>query len=194
MEKNQDHTETKPQNSNFWLEMAPIIAFALVWKFKDFFWATATLMVLTSITVVILWKRDGKLPVMPLFSLVVILIFGGLTLYLKDERFFKMKPSIYYAICSALLFVGLVFNKLFLKMLLGSTITLSDDKWRKLTINLALFFILLMGANELIWRTQETGFWIAFKIVSAFLLTGFLVVQMIMLKPEEFTQQQITKD
>lgn len=191
MEQNQDQPVAKPQNSNFWLEMAPIIVFALVWKFKDFFWATACLMLLTSITVVILWKKEGKLPVMPLFSLVVILIFGGLTLYLKDERFFKMKPSIYYAICSILLFIGLAFNKLFLKSLLGNAITLSDSKWRKLTINLALFFLLLIGANELIWRTQETGIWVAFKIVSAFLLTGFLVVQMIILKPEEFTQQSI---
>ncbi len=184
----ENQPEKQQQNSNFLLEMAPIIAFVVVWKLKDFFWATGVLMFLTCVTVAILWKKEGKLPVMPLFSLVVIVIFGGLTLYLKDERFFKMKPTIYYVICSSILFAGLAFNKLFLKSLLGKSITLDDGKWRKLTINLGAFFVVLAGLNELIWRTQETGIWVGFKVVSAIILMVFLMVQMVMLKPEEFKQ------
>ena len=92
---------------------------------------------------------------MPLVTAIAIGIFGGLTLFLKDETFIKMKPTIVEIIIAGI-FWGIIFKKLFLKNLMGSALPMTDEGWRKLTTRFAWFSIGLAILNEIVWRTQTT--------------------------------------
>ena len=106
------------------------------------------------------------------FSGIMVVILGGLTLWLHDQTFIKLKPTIYYLFVAALLGFGLWRDKPFLKMVLGSAYPgLSDLGWRKLTRNWALFFIVMAALNEAVWRTSSTDFWVGFKLWGAIPLT-----------------------
>jgi intracellular septation protein len=106
------------------------------------------------------------------FSGVMVVIMGGITLYLHDESFIKMKPTIYYLFVAALLGFGLITNKPLLKSVLGSTYPgLDAEGWRKLTLNWAVFFAFMAALNEAVWRNSTTQFWIGFKIWGAIPLT-----------------------
>ncbi|WP_037501653.1 septation protein A [Sphingomonas jaspsi] len=103
-----------------------------------------------------------------LFSGVMVVILGGLTIYLHDETFIKIKPTIYYALVSGLLAFGLATGRNLLKAVLGSTYPgLSEAGWRKLTVNWAIFFAVMAMVNEAVWRNTSTDFWIGFKIWGA---------------------------
>jgi intracellular septation protein len=106
----------------------------------------------------------GKLPIMPLVSGVVVLIFGGLTLWLKDDLFIKLKPTIVNMLFGTALLGGLVFGKPLLPYVLDSIFRLSDEGWRKLTWRWGLFFFFLAALNEVIWRLFSTDFWVGFKV------------------------------
>jgi intracellular septation protein len=106
------------------------------------------------------------------FSGVMVVIFGGLTLWLHDRTFIQMKPTIYYGFVAALLGFGLWKNKPLLKMVLGSAYPgLTEEGWRKLTRNWALFFLFMAMLNELVWRSQSFDFWVGFKLWGAIPLT-----------------------
>ena len=103
-----------------------------------------------------------------LFSAVMVLILGGLTIWLHDETFIKVKPTIYYALVAALLTFGLLSGKPLLKLVLGSAYPgLDEEGWRKLTRNWAIFFAVMAVVNEAVWRNSTTDFWIAFKLWGA---------------------------
>ena len=100
-----------------------------------------------------------------LFSAVMVVVLGGLTIWLHDETFIKIKPTIYYGLVSGLLAFGLVTGRPLLKMVLGSTYPgLDEEGWRKLTRNWAIFFAIMAVVNEAVWRNSTTDFWIAFKL------------------------------
>ena len=106
------------------------------------------------------------------FSGIMVVILGGLTIWLHNESFIKMKPTLYYALVSGLLWFGLATDRPLLQRVLGSTYPgLDDDGWRKLTRNWALFFILMAVLNEAVWRNSTTNFWIGFKLWGAIPLT-----------------------
>ena len=106
------------------------------------------------------------------FSGVLVVVMGGVTLWLHDETFIKMKPTIYYLFVSALLGFGLFRGKPLLKMALGGAYPgLDEDGWRKLTRNWAIFFLFLAALNEAVWRNTSTDFWIGFKLWGAIPLT-----------------------
>ena len=119
-----------------------------------------------------------------LFSGVMVVVLGGLTIWLHDETFIKVKPTIYYTLVALLLTFGLATGRPLLKMVLGSAYPgLDDDGWRKLTRNWALFFALMAVINEAVWRNSTTDFWIAFKLwgaVPATLLFAVANVPMLM--------------
>ena len=119
-----------------------------------------------------------------LFSAVMVLVLGGLTIWLHDETFIKVKPTIYYTLVAALLTFGLATGRSLLKMVLGSAYPgLDDDGWRKLTRNWAVFFAIMAVINEAVWRNSTTDFWIAFKLwgaVPATLLFAVANVPMLM--------------
>ena len=108
---------------------------------------------------------------MPLVTAVMVLIFGGLTIVLRDEIFIKMKPTIVNCLFAAALFLGLAFNKPFLQPLLGHTLQLSGQGWRVLTWRWAFFFVFLAGLNEIVWRSFSTDFWVSFKAWGMFPIT-----------------------
>jgi intracellular septation protein len=106
------------------------------------------------------------------FSGVLVVLMGGVTLWLHDETFIKVKPTLYYLFIAALLGFGLVTGRALLKNVLGSAYPgLDDDGWRKLTRNWAVFFAFMAALNELVWRNSSTDFWIGFKLWGALPLT-----------------------
>src|SRR6185503_8210794 len=133
--------------------------------------ATAVLMVAVVVSLALSYKWEKRVPLMPLVTAVMVVIFGGLTIILRDEIFIKMKPTIVNSLFAAALLVGLAFNKSFLHPLLGHTLALSRVGWRVLTWRWAFFFVFLAILNEIIWRSFSTGFWVSFKAWGMFPLT-----------------------
>jgi len=116
--------------------------------------------------------RFGKISPMLWFSGVLVVVMGGVTLWLHDETFIKMKPTIYYVFVSALLGFGLIADKPLLKRVLGTAYPgLDEEGWRKLTRNWAIFFLFLAALNEAVWRNSSTDFWVGFKLWGAIPLT-----------------------
>ena len=103
----------------------------------------------------------------------LVLIFGGLTIFLKDPTFIKLKPTIVYLLFSFFLFFGLILKKNFLKIYLSNLIKLNDIGWNILTKRWGIFFIVLALLNEFIWRNFSTDFWVSFKVF------GFLPITII---------------
>jgi intracellular septation protein len=112
-----------------------------------------------------------KLPIMPLVSGVVVVVFGGLTLFLQDEVFIKLKPTIVNCMFGLALLWGYVFNRPLLQIVLDSVFELTDEGWRKLTLRWSLFFFVLAALNEIVWRTQTTDVWVSFKVFAIMPLT-----------------------
>ena len=100
---------------------------------------------------------------MPLFTAAVVLVFGGLTIWLQNDTFIKMKPSIIYVTFAGILAFGLVRRKSYLKTLLGSALPMRDEGWILLTKRFMILFFVLASLNEVIWRTMSTDQWITFK-------------------------------
>jgi intracellular septation protein len=104
-------------------------------------------------------------------SAVVVLVFGGLTLFLQDELFIKLKPTIVNSMFGAVLLGGLALGKPLLPLVLDSVFRLTPEGWRKLTFRWAIFFFVLAALNEIVWRTQTTDFWVNFKVFAIMPLT-----------------------
>jgi intracellular septation protein len=124
------------------------------------------------------YAMTRHLPAMPLVTAVVVVVFGGLTLVLQDEQFIKLKPTIIYALFGGVLLGGLALGKPLLGMVFDSVFHLTEEGWRKLTLRWALFFFVLAVLNEIVWRTQTTDVWVAFKVFGVVPLTfGFAALQ-----------------
>ena len=128
------------------------------------FVATGAFMAAIAVAVPAAWLIERRIPVMPLVSGVFVLAFGGLTLYLEDETFIKLKPTIVNLLFSGILAGGLVFRTALLKPLFGAVFQLTEAGWRALTVRWCLFFVVLAVLNEVVWRTQTTELWIQFKL------------------------------
>jgi intracellular septation protein len=128
------------------------------------FIATTLFMAAMLISLVATKKLLGRLPVMPLVSGVFVLIFGGLTLYLQDDTFIKVKPTIVNGIFAAALLGMLALGKSLLPYVLDTVFKLDDQGWKKLTLRWGLFFVFLAVLNEVIWRNFSNEFWAGFKV------------------------------
>ena len=135
------------------------------------FVATAVFMAAIVIAFVVSYVLTRHLPVMPLVTAIIVLVFGSLTLVLHDELFIKLKPTIIYLLFGAVLLGGLAFGKPLLGMVFDSVFHLTDEGWRKLTLRWALFFFALAILNEIVWRTQTTDVWVSFKVFGVVPLT-----------------------
>ena len=135
------------------------------------FVATAVFMVAIVIAFVVSYVLTRHLPVMPLVTAIIVLVFGALTLVLHDELFIKLKPTIIYLLFGAVLLGGLAFGKPLLGVVFDSVFHLTDEGWRKLTLRWALFFFALALLNEIVWRTQTTDVWVSFKVFGVVPLT-----------------------
>ncbi len=126
--------------------------------------ATGLFMVATAIALTVSWLLTRTLPIMPLVSGIVVLVFGALTLWLQDDTFIKMKPTIVNTLFGAILLGGLLFGKSLLGYVFDSAFKLDDDGWRKLTLRWGMFFLFLAVLNEVVWRSFSTDTWVAFKV------------------------------
>src|SRR5581483_1760793 len=107
---------------------------------------------------------EKRLSPMAIVTVVIVMLLGGLTLYLKNETFLKMKPTVVYLIFAGALLGGLAFNRLFIKYALSFEFELPERTWRNLTWRWGAFFIALAGLNEIVWRNFPTKDWVIFKV------------------------------
>jgi intracellular septation protein len=171
------------------LEMGPLVIFFLVNSYGDrwfgiaatqrLFLATGVFIIAVLVSLAVTWSLVRKLPVMPLVSAVVVTVFGGLTLVLHDELFIKLKPTIVNTLFGLVLLWGVLTGRNLLKIVLDSVFDLTEEGWRRLTWRWSLFFFVLAALNEVVWRTQTTDFWVAFKVWGIMPLTmAFALAQM----------------
>jgi intracellular septation protein len=153
------------------LELGPLALFFLANQRAGIFAATGLFIAATLVSLAIHYALVRKLPIMPMVSGVVVVVFGGLTLALQDELFIKLKPTIANTLFGVVLLGGLYFQKPLLALVLDSMFDLTDEGWRKLTFRWAIFFFVLAALNEIVWRTQSTDFWVSFKVFGIMPLT-----------------------
>lgn len=138
--------------------------------------ATAVFMIAIVVSLAIHYALVRKLPIMPLVSAIVVVIFGTLTLALRDDHFIKLKPTIVNCLFGGALLGGLAFGRPLLSVVLDSMIKLTDEGWRKLTFRWAIFFFVLAALNEIVWRNWSTDFWVNFKVFGIMPLTLLFAV------------------
>lgn len=156
--------EMKPQAIRLALELGPLVVFFIMNGRADIFVATAWFMGAMVLSLLLSWLILKKIAVMPLVTGVVVLVFGGLTLWLQDDTFIKVKPTITNTLFAAVLLGGLLFGQSLLKYVFGDVYRLRPEGWWKLTLNWGLFFVVLAVLNEIVWRNFPTDFWVAFKV------------------------------
>ncbi len=153
------------------LDIGPLVLFFAINAKIGIYAATGVFMVAVLLALAVAYALTRRIEVMPLVTAVVVLIFGGLTLFFQDELFIKLKPTIIYVLFGGALVGGLMFGKPLLGLVFDSVFHLTDEGWRKLTWRWALFFFALAIVNEIVWRTQTTDFWVSFKLFGVVPLT-----------------------
>ena len=153
------------------LDLGPLLVFFAANSRFGIFVATGAFMAAILIALGIAYGLTRHLPIMPLVTAVVVVVFGTLTLALHDEQFIKVKPTIIYVLFGSALLAGLAFGKSLLGVVFDSVFHLTEDGWRKLTLRWALFFLALAVLNEIVWRTQTTDVWVSFKVFGVVPLT-----------------------
>jgi intracellular septation protein len=153
------------------------VFFAANAKF-DLFVATGAFMVAIVASLIASYVVTRHVPIMAIVSGVVVLVFGTLTLALHNETFIKIKPTIIYSLFGLILAGGLVFNRSLIAVMFDQMFNLTPRGWRLLTIRWAVFFFAMAILNEIIWRTQSTDFWVAFKAFGVTPITAiFAMIQ-----------------
>jgi intracellular septation protein len=154
------------------LELAPLVLFFLANGHWGIYIGTAVFIGATAVALPCYRWLEGRWPLMPLVAGFFVLVFGGLTLWLQDETFIKLKPTIVNCLFGVILGVGLLlFRRPLLKPVFGAAFRLTDEGWRKLTLRWTLFFFVLAAVNEVFWRGFSTDTWIASKMFVSFPLT-----------------------
>ena len=153
------------------LDIGPLVLFFAANSKFGIFAATGAFMVAVLIALTVSYAMTRHIAIMPVVTAVIVLVFGGLTLFLHDDLFIKLKPTIIYVLFGGTLLAGLALDKPFLSILFDQMFHLSEEGWRKLTWRWALFFFALAIANEIVWRTQTTDFWVSFKLFGVVPLT-----------------------
>lgn len=168
------------------IELGPLVAFFVTYTRTDLITATVVLIGATLASLVASKTLLGHVAAMPIVTAVLVCVFGGLTIWLQDATFIKMKPTILYLLFAAALGAGLMFDKPFLKTVLGEAMSYTAEGWRKLTLRWMGFFVVLAVLNELIWRNFSESAWVAFKTFGLLPLTmGFAIAQFLLMKRYE---------
>lgn len=158
------------------LEYGPIAAFFVAYlllrdrtfavggtEYGGFIAVTAAFVPLMVVCTAVLWRLTGKLSAMQVVTVVLVVVFGGLSVWLNDERFFKLKPTIIYLLFAAVLGAGLLRGRSLLFLVMGDALPLTQAGWMVLTRRLTAFFVALAVANEAVWRLASTEAWVTFK-------------------------------
>jgi intracellular septation protein len=154
------------------LELGPLVLFFAANSKWGIFIGTGVFIVATVIALPLYRWMEGRWPVMPMVGGFFVLVFGGLTIWLQDETFIKLKPTIVNCLFGVILGGGLLlFDRPLLKPIFGTAFQLTEEGWRKLTLRWCLFFFVLAAVNEVMWRGFSTDTWIASKMFLSFPLT-----------------------
>ncbi|RWR10824.1 inner membrane-spanning protein YciB [Paenirhodobacter populi] len=195
-----DQNDTNPQHAGArqtkpWVKMAlefgPLLVFFVFFtRYKDahfviggtdysgFVVATALFIPLMAVSTFLLWRLTGRLAPMQIATLVLVVVFGGLSVWFNDPHFFKMKPTIIYLIFAAILAFGLWRGKPWLQLVMDGAIPMKTEGWTILTKRLIALFLFLAVANEVIWRTMSDQAWVNFKTFGlTILMFGFFIAQ-----------------
>ena len=180
-----DEREINPWLKNG-LELGPPILFFIAYlrleettvtlggtEYDGFIIATAAFVPILLASIAILWKLTGKISRIQVFTAILVVFFGALTVWFNDERFFKMKTTLVYAFFAVMLGIGLARGQSYLKYLMGDRLPMADEGWMIMTKRLAGAFAAMAIANEIVWRTQSDRFWVTFE---TFALPAFLFV------------------
>lgn len=160
------------------VEYGPLAVFVAVYFTQGLMPATVALMIATVIGLALSWAVERKLPLMPMVTAAIVVVFGGLTLWLNDEAFIKMKPTIIYALFALVILGGLALGKSVLKKVLGHAITMDETGWRKLSWRVGLFFIAMAAANEAVRHVLSTDHWVLWKMPGSLIITlAFMLAQ-----------------
>ncbi len=147
------------------LDLFPILIFFAAYKYASIYEATAVLMAATVVQSLLMYRIDGKLATLQKVTLVLILVFGTLTLVLHDDRFIKFKPTLLYSgMALGLLVSQFVFKKNFLKTMLGSQVNLPDANWQTLSMAWIAYCVFMASLNAYVAHNFSTEDWVNFKI------------------------------
>lgn len=158
------------------LELGPILLFFVLYfrlrersfdiggtEYSGFIAVTAIFVPLLALTTFILYRLTGKIAKMQIMTLILVVIFGSLTIWFNDERFFKMKPTMIYLLFGGALGIGLLRGESYLQYMMDEVLPLRSEGWMKLTRRITGFFFGLAVLNEVIWRSMSTDAWVSFK-------------------------------
>jgi intracellular septation protein len=153
------------------LELGPLVVFFIANGRVGIFAATAWFMAAMALSIAAMWLLVRRVPVMPLVSAALVLVFGSLTLALHDELFIKLKPTVVNLFFAGALLAGLAMGRNLLDLVFDGMFRLTPEGWRLLTLRWAGFFVALAALNEIVWRGFSTDAWVAFKVWGVMPLT-----------------------
>jgi len=153
------------------IDLGPLVAFFVAYGRAGIYWATGVLMLATVAALVASWRLLGRVTAVPMVTAVLVVVFGGLTFYLDDPSFIKLKPTIINLLFAGVIVAGLATGRPLLKLLLGEAFRLTDEGWRKLSVRWAAFFFVLAILNEIVWRNFSESTWVNFKVFGIVPLT-----------------------
>lgn len=145
------------------LDLGPLLLFFFANSYGGIYFATGAFMVATVVTLAISYYLIRRFPVMPIFTAVIVMVFGALTLWLHDDTFIKLKPTIIYVIFAAILLFGLATGRPLFQLVLDGAFHMKEEGWKLLTRNWAFFFLAMAVVNEFVWRSFTTDQWVTFK-------------------------------
>ncbi len=159
------------------LDIGPLVVFFIAYgrlkdqtfayqgtEYSGFIVVTALFVPLLALTTFILYRLSGKISVMQIMTLLIVMVFGGLSVWFNDERFFKMKPTMIYLLFAGMLGFGLMRGQSYLQLVMDEAMPLKHEGWMILTKRITLFFLALAVTNEVVWRTMSTDAWVNFKV------------------------------
>ena len=159
---------TKKKREPKWVkaltEYIPLGLFLLAYKLGDLTLAIQAIVVSTVVAVIISYVAVRRLPLMTMLAAGLVLAFGGVSLLMGDDTIYKMKPTVLYSLFAIALLVARAFGRLLLRSILEDLWKLTDEGWRKLTTQFAVFFFVMAALNELAWRFVGQDFWVSFKV------------------------------
>ena len=172
-----------PRRLRLLVDYGPLVAFFIAYRGFGLGPATLVLILVTALCCALLFLRHRRIPPVPLLTLLLVGVFGGLSLWFDDPTFIKMKPTVIQALFSFLLLGGYLLDRPLLQAVLGEALDLTAAGWRGLTLRLAAFFAVMALLNEIVWRNVSESAWVDFKV---FGLTGltflFMLAQIPLLK------------